>query len=205
MWHSHYRQHRNVSCSSPNILHVSEAVSLIKTISHSFLVLGKQTLTSRTSLEGFLGAAWTKGGSSLLSRIFLTTILIILASPRAQSESLNLCPIKHIIKSSERHIHYQIGLFHTLCSLRNLSKLMNEPQPGHSSGALGLCLQQSVYKSGTESKFQLSSYGLTENQGSQDWFSELIAFLTALEISLNSSQVRSASWVVDEKIKTDTK
>ena len=38
----HHRQHRKVPCSSPNILHVSEALSPIKTILHSFLVLGNR-------------------------------------------------------------------------------------------------------------------------------------------------------------------
>ena len=51
----------------------------------------KQTLMSRTSLKGFLGAVQPKVGV-LGHAIRLTTILLILASPCAQSESLNFVP-----------------------------------------------------------------------------------------------------------------
>ena len=51
----------------------------------------KQTLMSQTSLEGFLGAVEPKVGV-LCHAVRLTTILIILASPHAQSESLNFVP-----------------------------------------------------------------------------------------------------------------
>lgn len=139
---------------------------------------------------------WTKGGSSLPRRSSDHYFDYSGQPPCSIWEPEFCAQLNMELRAQKGTSIIKIGPFHTLCSLRKPLQADERTSAPLSfqrcSGALFAAKRFTSLN-----RIQISSVPTDwlKNQGSQDWFSELIAFLTALEISLNSSQVRSASWV----------